>query len=120
TSANASRDRERPLAPDGRFQSEGQSTALPEQHVAGGAGWTTREVQGVSATDPDARLSVHVDILHVRRAERRLLEDLSSGAALELEEEQAGVAEPVAAVGGVDLFRAARAWQEQPERGVVE
>src|SRR5206468_7665355 len=87
--------------------------------VVGGDRRTSRQVQGVACADPDARLSVHLDILHVRDAERDLLEDRRAGA-LELEEEQAGIAQPVAAVPGIDPFGAAAAREEEAEGRRVE
>src|SRR3954453_21637132 len=61
-----------------------------------------------------------LDVLDARRADRGLLEDLCPTATLELEQEQAGVAEPVAAVAGVGRVRGAPARQEQSKPRLVE
>jgi len=47
----------------------------------------------MAIADPDARVSVDIDRLDVRRGERGLLEDLGPVAVLELEQEQTAVAE---------------------------
>src|SRR6476646_5574147 len=87
--------------------------------MAGDAWRTTQEIEGVPCADPDAGLSSDADILDVCPC-RCLLEDRRAGGTLVFEEEQAGIAEPVATVAGIDALWALATRQEQAEGHLAE